>query len=57
MLIERESEIVVELEIIEKEGRWYRKGLDMKGDECWEEMKEEECYYGDDWDMFLKGVE
>lgn len=53
----RDDEVVVELEIIKKEGRWYRKGLNMKGEECWEEMVEEKCYYGDNWDEFLKGVE
>ena len=43
------SEMVVELEIIEYDGVWYRKGLDWKGEECWEEC--EDGYYGEDFDI------
>ena len=40
------SEIVVELEIVEFKGEWYRKGLDWNGEECWEIVEEGE--YGDE---------
>ena len=40
------SSIVIELEIVKKNGVWYVKGLDWNGDECWEVV--EEGYYGDD---------
>ena len=33
------SRIVVDLDIIKKNGVWYIKGLDMKGEEVWEEVK------------------
>lgn len=45
----RSSELVVELEVVKSNGKWYRKGLDMKGDECWEECEDDEEMYGDNW--------
>jgi hypothetical protein len=44
-----ESEIVVELEIVKVNGEWYRKGLDMKGSECWEVLDDESEVYSDNW--------
>lgn len=43
------SEIVVEIEIVEFNGVWYRKGLDWKGVEVWEELEDGE--YGEDLSM------
>ena len=40
------SEIVVEIEVFEYNGIWYRRGLNWNGDECWEEVEEGE--YGDE---------
>ena len=36
------SEIVIELEIVQHNGTWYRRGLDWRGQECWEELEEGE---------------
>ena len=32
------SKIVVELEVVENNNKWYMRGLDMLGEECWEEL-------------------
>jgi hypothetical protein len=33
------SEVVVELEVVKVKGVWYRRGLDMRGNEVWEEVE------------------
>ena len=44
------SNLVIELRVEKgSDGKWYRKGLDMKGDECWEECDDGSEEYGDDW--------
>ncbi len=44
------SELVIELSVEKgSDGIWYRKGLDMKGDECWEECEDDEEKYSDNW--------
>ena len=43
------SRLVIELSVDKVNGKWVRKGLDMKGEECWEECEEVNEVYGDDW--------
>ena len=43
------NRLVVELSVEKCNGKWYRKGLDMKGEECWELCEEVNEVYGDDW--------
>lgn len=49
MKVFRESEIVIELDVFKRGGVWYRRGLDMRGNECWEEMEDWEEVYSDNW--------
>lgn len=52
------SKIVVELEIINYEGKWYRKGLCSDGSECWEELESIDEEYSSDWiSSVIKEVE
>ena len=52
------DEVVVELEIVKYNGVWYRRGLNMYGKECWEEMRDEEAAYADNWlETILQEVE
>ncbi len=45
MMSRGESELVIELEVVKLNDKWYRKGLNMKGDECWEMCEEMEEVY------------
>ena len=49
MFQDRPSELVVELEVFKKGVNWYRKGLDIHGNETWEIMDDQEEVYGDNW--------
>ncbi len=49
LLSRGESELVIELEVVKLKDKWYRTGLNMKGDECWEMCEDGEEVYGDNW--------